>query len=173
MELDDTGLVGVDDAVRFELGELVGRAQGLPLCVGGPGLAWFAQSAAGGGAIEADLAHGGVHRYAADTFYGGGQWPVLAALLAGHHVRVGSHDRAWQLLDWVVSTADSDLFLPVCPPAALVARGVPGSSSFRLGVRCRLPAPGSGSVSVVDLLVVRRPGSSYAGSGCPARSASS
>ena len=63
-------------------------------------------------AIEADLAHGGVHRYAADTFYGGGQWPVLAALLAGHHVRVGSHDRAWQLLDWVVSTADSDLFLP-------------------------------------------------------------
>jgi GH15 family glucan-1,4-alpha-glucosidase len=63
-------------------------------------------------AIESDLVAGGVHRYAADTFYGGGQWPVLAALLAAHHARVGNPDRAKKLLDWVVSTADSDLLLP-------------------------------------------------------------
>ena len=64
------------------------------------------------GAIEAGLVDGGVHRYAADTFYGGGQWPVLAALLAVHHTRVGNPDRAAELLDWIVSTADSDLLLP-------------------------------------------------------------
>ncbi len=102
-------------------------------------------------AIEADLVDGGVHRYAADTFYGGGQWPVLAALLARHHTRVGNPDRAEELLDWVVSTADSDLLLPeqvspllapdvldewlerwgsVGPPAALVARRVPGGSGW-------------------------------------------
>lgn len=52
------------------------------------------------------------HRYAADTFYGGGQWPVLAALLARHHTRVGNPGRAAQLLDWIVRTADSDLLLP-------------------------------------------------------------
>ena len=64
------------------------------------------------GAIEADLVSGGVHRYAADTFYGGGQWPVLAALLAQHHTRAGNPDRATELLDWVVSAADPDLLLP-------------------------------------------------------------
>lgn len=63
-------------------------------------------------AIEAVLVEGGVHRYVADMFYGGGQWPVLAALLARHHTRVGDQDRAADLLDWVVSTADSDLLLP-------------------------------------------------------------
>lgn len=64
------------------------------------------------GEIEAVLVAGGVHRYAADTFYGGGQWPVLAALLAQHHARLGDLDRAAELLDWVVSTADPDLLLP-------------------------------------------------------------
>lgn len=64
------------------------------------------------GAIESGLVDGGVHRYAADTFYGGGQWPVLAALLARHHTRAGNPDRAAELLDWIVSTADADLLLP-------------------------------------------------------------
>ncbi|MEO5664373.1 MAG: glycoside hydrolase family 15 protein, partial [Nocardioides sp.] len=64
------------------------------------------------GAIEARLVTDGVHRYAADTFYGGGQWPVLAALLARHHTRAGHPGRAAELLDWIVSTADSDLLLP-------------------------------------------------------------
>lgn len=63
-------------------------------------------------AIEAVLAKGGVHRYAADTFYGGGQWPVLASLLARHHTRAGNPERATELHDWVVSTADPGLLLP-------------------------------------------------------------
>jgi len=62
--------------------------------------------------IESRLVHGGVHRYEADTFYGGGQWPVLAALLAMHHTRAGNHERAEILLDWVTTTADDDLRLP-------------------------------------------------------------
>ena len=64
------------------------------------------------GAIDAELVAGGVHRYASDTFYGGGQWPVLAALLARHHTRAGNPDRAAELLDWIVATADRDLLLP-------------------------------------------------------------
>ncbi|HET6626221.1 MAG TPA: glycoside hydrolase family 15 protein [Nocardioidaceae bacterium] len=62
--------------------------------------------------IERRLVDGGVHRYEADTFYGGGQWPVLACLLAWHHVRAGDPQRAAQLVDWVVSVADDDLLLP-------------------------------------------------------------
>jgi GH15 family glucan-1,4-alpha-glucosidase len=62
--------------------------------------------------IEARLVDGGVHRYEADTFYGGGQWPVLAALLAIHRVRVGDADGAADLLDWITTTADDDLLLP-------------------------------------------------------------
>lgn len=67
-------------------------------------------------AVERQLTSGagptGVHRYAADTFYGGGQWPVLACLLAGHHARAGSSERARDLLTWVESTADPAGDLP-------------------------------------------------------------
>jgi isomaltose glucohydrolase len=63
-------------------------------------------------AVEDRLTDGGVHRYENDTFYGGGQWPVLACLLAQHHARAGDPPRAAQLIDWVVSTADEDLLLP-------------------------------------------------------------
>ncbi len=62
--------------------------------------------------VQAVLVDGGVHRYATDTFYGGGQWPVLAALLARHHARAGDRRRAEELLEWVVSTAGPDLLLP-------------------------------------------------------------
>jgi GH15 family glucan-1,4-alpha-glucosidase len=63
-------------------------------------------------AVEDRLADGGVHRYEADTFYGGGQWPVLASLLAWHHARAGATERAAELLDWVAGTADADGLLP-------------------------------------------------------------
>ena len=69
--------------------------------------------------VESRLVDGGVHRYEADTFYGGGQWPVLAALLAWHNARTGAPDRATALLDWVVSTADDDLLLPEQVPPLL------------------------------------------------------
>jgi isomaltose glucohydrolase len=60
-----------------------------------------------------------VHRYPSDTFYGGGQWPVLACLLAWHHARRGDRARAGQLLDWVAGTADASLDLPEQVPPLL------------------------------------------------------
>jgi GH15 family glucan-1,4-alpha-glucosidase len=55
---------------------------------------------------------GGVHRYEADTFYGGGQWPILGCLLAWHHRRAGDEARAEELLAWVAGCADADGLLP-------------------------------------------------------------
>lgn len=55
---------------------------------------------------------GGVHRYEADTFYGGGQWPILGCLLAWHHRRAGDDARADELLGWVAGCADADGLLP-------------------------------------------------------------
>ncbi len=63
-------------------------------------------------AVRAELTRGGVHRYLSDTFYGGGQWPVLASLLAWHEARTGEVEAAVALLDWVVEAADDDLLLP-------------------------------------------------------------
>lgn len=70
-------------------------------------------------AVEEQLTSGGVHRYPTDTFYGGGQWPVLAALLAWHHARTGRRERAAALLDWIASTADEELLLPEQVPPRL------------------------------------------------------
>lgn len=64
------------------------------------------------GVIEARLAHGGVHRYVADTYYGGGEWILLAALLGWHYRRAGSPSRARAQLDWVVTQADEQGNLP-------------------------------------------------------------
>ncbi|HSE10264.1 MAG TPA: glycoside hydrolase family 15 protein [Nocardioidaceae bacterium] len=69
--------------------------------------------------VESRLVDGGVHRYEADTFYGGGQWPVLASLLAWHHSRAGDLERARELLDWVVSTADEQGLMPEQVPPML------------------------------------------------------
>lgn len=72
------------------------------------------------GMIESDLmAGGGVHRYSADTFYGGGEWVLLTAWLAWHHRLGGDYDRANALLNWVERQADSDLLLPEQVPANL------------------------------------------------------
>jgi isomaltose glucohydrolase len=64
------------------------------------------------GAIELSLAHGGVHRYPADTFYGGGEWPLLAALLGWHYARTGQTAKAGRQLRWVAAQADADGDLP-------------------------------------------------------------
>jgi isomaltose glucohydrolase len=66
-------------------------------------------------AVEKQLtssAVSGVHRYPSDTFFGGGQWPVLTCLLAWHHARASRPDRAAELLDWVAGTADAAGDLP-------------------------------------------------------------
>lgn len=62
--------------------------------------------------IEAELVHdGGVHRYALDTFYGGGEWLLLAALLGWHQARTGRAAEAWDQLDWIArhATVDGDM----------------------------------------------------------------
>lgn len=64
-------------------------------------------------AIEAQLTVGdGVHRYGWDTFFGGGQWPLLSCFLGLAHVRMGQRDRALELLQWAAATVTVDGHLP-------------------------------------------------------------
>lgn len=64
-------------------------------------------------AIERDLQDpsGGVHRYAKDTYYGGGSWLLLTADLAQVKLALGEVDEAKRLLAWVEgrATADGDM----------------------------------------------------------------
>jgi GH15 family glucan-1,4-alpha-glucosidase len=63
--------------------------------------------------IEAELVRdGGVHRYALDTFYGGGAWPLLAALLGWHYARTGRTAAAQAQLAWIVRQATPEGDLP-------------------------------------------------------------
>jgi GH15 family glucan-1,4-alpha-glucosidase len=50
---------------------------------------------------------GGVHRHLEDTYYGGGEWPVLTALLG-----LADGDRAAECLAWIVARASPEGFLP-------------------------------------------------------------
>jgi GH15 family glucan-1,4-alpha-glucosidase len=56
--------------------------------------------------------NGGVHRYLADVFYGGGQWPLLSCFLGLAKAAVGDGAGARALLEWAASTATSDGMLP-------------------------------------------------------------
>ncbi|MGQ9600518.1 MAG: glycoside hydrolase family 15 protein [Anaerolineae bacterium] len=71
--------------------------------------------------IEADLRHqaGGVHRYAEDTYYGGGEWVLLTAWLGWHYAEVGEFERARELLNWVEAQADGKGDLPEQVPHSL------------------------------------------------------
>jgi GH15 family glucan-1,4-alpha-glucosidase len=75
-----------------------------------------AASAAGGAtiaAIERDLTvEGGVHRYLGDTYFGGGQWPLLSCFLGLAHARAGELGRARELLDWAAATVGADGSMP-------------------------------------------------------------
>jgi GH15 family glucan-1,4-alpha-glucosidase len=66
------------------------------------------------GRIRAELRRpgGGVHRYLADTYYGGGEWILLAGWLAINLLRVGEEDEAEGLGRWVESARRSDGALP-------------------------------------------------------------
>jgi isomaltose glucohydrolase len=55
---------------------------------------------------------GGVHRFRADTFYGGGRWPLLSCFLGLGHVAVGDRAEARRLLDWAAATATAEGMLP-------------------------------------------------------------
>lgn len=72
-------------------------------------------------AIETDLSvDGGVHRYLLDTFYGGGQWPLLTCFLGLAHVRAGDRQAAMRLLNWAASTETADGFMPEQVPDHLL-----------------------------------------------------
>ena len=61
----------------------------------------------------------GVHRYAGDSFYGGGEWILLTAWLGWAYARAGEIDRATAILAWIGAQADDDGGLPEQVPHAL------------------------------------------------------
>jgi GH15 family glucan-1,4-alpha-glucosidase len=73
--------------------------------------------------IEKDLWRpgGGVYRYLADTYYGGGEWLLLAAWLGWVLVEAEERDRALTLLRWVEEQADDNGYLPEQVSAQLLA----------------------------------------------------
>ncbi len=55
---------------------------------------------------------GGVHRYLADTFFGGGQWPLLSCFLGLALLAAGDREAALGQLRWAASTATEHGDLP-------------------------------------------------------------
>lgn len=67
--------------------------------------------------VQSDLVgpDGGVHRYRGDTFYGGGQWPVVTAaygLACLWRNEPGDHEQAEAALAWIEDQRDADGRLP-------------------------------------------------------------
>jgi len=56
--------------------------------------------------------NGGVHRYPTDTYYGGGEWVVLAGWLGWYYAEVGDQSKAMELLTWIEAQADVKGNLP-------------------------------------------------------------
>jgi GH15 family glucan-1,4-alpha-glucosidase len=70
--------------------------------------------------IEADLQRGGgLHRYGADSYYGGGEWILLTAWLGWHAARRGERDKAERALRWIEAQADPLGQLPEQVPLSL------------------------------------------------------
>ncbi|MFA5569169.1 MAG: glycoside hydrolase family 15 protein [Trueperaceae bacterium] len=68
--------------------------------------------------IERELLGAGLRRYAADTYYGGGEWVLLTAWLAWHWRRAGRAAGAEALLEWVEAQRGVDGGLPEQVPGA-------------------------------------------------------
>ena len=66
---------------------------------------------------------GGVHRHLEDTYYGGGEWLLLTALLGWARARQGDLDGARDALAWVAAHATSEGFLPEQSQDHLLAPG--------------------------------------------------
>ncbi len=64
--------------------------------------------------IDRDLVHedGGVYRYRADVYYGGGQWILLSAWKAIYNLRLGKRDLAIKMMTWIEDQADAQGNLP-------------------------------------------------------------
>ncbi|RJL32870.1 glycoside hydrolase family 15 [Bailinhaonella thermotolerans] len=75
-------------------------------------------------AVERALAwEGGVHRYLADTFYGGGRWPLLSGFLGWNHARAGRTAEAGRYLAWMAAQAAPGGLLPEQVSDRLLAPG--------------------------------------------------
>jgi GH15 family glucan-1,4-alpha-glucosidase len=70
--------------------------------------------------IEATLLNGGVKRYPSDTYYGGGDWVVLAGWLGWYYAEAGEREEAIKLRDWMEEQADSAGTLPEQVPTNLI-----------------------------------------------------
>lgn len=72
-------------------------------------------------AVSRDLdVSGGVHRFRADVFYGGGQWLLLSCLLGWNRAAAGDHEAALKHLLWVAAHALPDGDMPEQVPDLLL-----------------------------------------------------
>ncbi|WP_062134883.1 glycoside hydrolase family 15 protein [Demequina aestuarii] len=72
--------------------------------------------------IESELAvDGGMHRYLGDTFFGGGQWPLLSCFAGLAHAAMGDHSAARAYLAWAAGTVRDGSSLPEQVPDHLLA----------------------------------------------------
>lgn len=64
--------------------------------------------------IEQDLYRigGGVYRYRKDTYFGGGEWLLLASWLAWVYLEIEQNNKAKTIMTWVEAQADSEGNLP-------------------------------------------------------------
>jgi GH15 family glucan-1,4-alpha-glucosidase len=64
--------------------------------------------------IETELhrQNGGVYRYKADVYYGGGEWILLTVWLGIHYFLIGQIEKATQILKWIEGKADPEGNLP-------------------------------------------------------------
>jgi len=70
--------------------------------------------------IEADLYHGaGYKRYARDTYFGGGDWVLLAAWKGWYDILSGERQKADKIRAWIESVADTSGRLPEQVPIQL------------------------------------------------------
>jgi GH15 family glucan-1,4-alpha-glucosidase len=69
--------------------------------------------------IEQVLKHGGIQRYTADSYYGGGEWILLTAWYGWVQAELGQLEEAARCMDWIVSKADSLGRLPEQVPDAM------------------------------------------------------
>jgi GH15 family glucan-1,4-alpha-glucosidase len=109
--------------------------------------------------IESDLrcGDGGVHRYAADAYYGGGEWVLLTAWLGWYYAEVGEVDRARQLQKWIGAQADEQGHMPEQVAAHLNRPAHLGEWRARWGESAR-PLLWSHAAYIILHDVIRRSG---------------